>query len=166
MKLFCVDPLNFLVSPAYSGDVGYDIKAVSEPLVVGFRLQDNEWKHIDYIEYDTGVKIQPSDPTIGTFLFPRSSISRYNLVLSNSVGVIDSGYRNSIKVRFKYIPQPSDYRIFKEWVIIKPALDRIYQRGDKIAQLVFISTIKPSIERVETLPDSERAEKGFGSSGN
>jgi dUTP pyrophosphatase len=169
MTLFCVDPFEFLCEPAYDGDIGLDLKACSEPLIVGHRLRDNEWKHIDYIEYDTGVQIQLSphcSDRAAALLFPRSSISRHNLVLANSVGVIDPGYRDTVKVRFKYVPQPSDYIIFEKWLILSPALDRIYQRGDKIAQLVFPALIQPEIKRVETLPYSERGKGGFGSSGN
>jgi len=169
MTLFCVDPFEFLCDSSYEGDVGLDIKAASEPLIVGHRLRENEWKHIDYVEYDTGVKVQPSEyseDSIGTFLFPRSSISRHNLTLANSVGVIDAGYRDTIKVRFKYVPQPSDYIIFEKWLILRPALDRMYQRGDKIAQLVFLPIVHPEIKRVESLSPSKRGKGGFGSSGN
>ena len=139
-KLHCIDPLNLLKGEAYEGDIGIDIKALSDPLIVGHRLRDGEWKYIDYIEYDTGIKAcldGKSSQSHGMFLYPRSSISRYHLSLCNSVGVIDPGYRDNIKVRFKYISQPCDFMVFEKWLILKPDMSRIYKRGDKIAQLVF-----------------------------
>ena len=166
MKVFYVDPHNFLGGGAYEGDIGIDLRATTDPLIMGHRLKNNEWKSIDYIEYDTNIKIEPSHESIASLLFPRSSISRYNLTLANSVGVIDNGYRDTIKVRFKYVPQPCDYFIFEKWLILAPQLDRIYQRGDKIAQLIFLSNLKPPMEKVKTLSPSERGEGGFGSSGS
>jgi len=167
--LNCVNPLGLLCDKAYEGDLGIDLTSASDPLIVGHRLRDNDWKHIDYIEYDTGISACLDDDTSkksGVFLFPRSSISRYWLSLCNSVGVIDHGYRDTIKVRFKYIPQPSDYLVFEEWLILRPSMDRIYKRGDKIAQLVFLDVTHPIIKNVENLPKSQRGTKGFGSSGN
>lgn len=168
-KLFCVDPLKLIEGKAYEGDIGIDLRALSDPLVVGHNLRKNQYKHIDYIEYDTNIKIsldQKSSSKIGSFLYPRSSISRYNLSLCNSIGVIDNGYTDTIKVRFNYVPQPSDYIVFEKWLIIEPSLDRIYQRGDKIAQLVFHKLSHPQIINVKDLPKTERGEKGFGSSGS
>ena len=166
MKISYVDPYNFIEGTAYEGDAGVDLRAASDPLIMGHRLQNNEWKYIDYIEYDTGIKIAPSTPQLTSLLFPRSSISRYNLALCNSVGVIDSGYRDTIKVRFNYLSQPCDYMVFEKWLILSPSLDRIYQRGDKIAQLVFTTHPQPEWVKVDSLSDSERSTGGFGSSGS
>ena len=164
-----VDPLDSLSGHAYEGDIGLDIKAASDPLIVGHNLRENDWKHIDYIEYDTNVKISMKEKftqKYGIFLFPRSSIARHHLSLCNSVGVIDHGYRDTIKVRFNYLPQPSDYMVFEKWLILKPNIERIYQRGDKIAQLVFLKTGFPSVNKVKVLKNSERGINGFGSSGD
>mgnify|MGYP003653883154 CR=1 FL=1 len=165
----CVDPLNLVQEKAYEGDIGLDLVAASDPLIVGHRLRDNDWKHIDYIEYDTGISACLDDISAknsGIFLFPRSSISRHWLTLCNSVGVIDHGYRDTIKVRFKYIPQPSDYLVFEDWLILRPDIERMYKRGDKIAQLIFFNLIHPIKKNVEKLPVSDRGLKGFGSSGD
>ena len=169
MKVWSVDPHNNLIDPAYEGDSGIDIRADSRPTIAGFRQGDKYWKSIDFIQYETNVKIQPSTPNkdlVGAFLFPRSSIINYNLILANSVGVIDAGYRDTIKVNFKYIPQPDDYRIHDEWIFLEPNMSRVYQKGDKIAQLVFLNPNKIDIERLNELDFSERGDRGFGSSGN
>ena len=91
-------------TPAHPGDAGYDIVAVSPGKIVGEPYMDKLYKSISYIEYETNLCIEPSvddfnDPEFYTLLFPRSSISKYNLHLCNSVGVIDSGYRDTIKVK-------------------------------------------------------------------
>jgi dUTPase len=164
-----VDPLDSLVGNAYQGDIGIDIRAASDPVIAGHNLRENEWKHIDYIEYDTNIKISASEEStneFGIFLFPRSSISRFPLSLCNSVGVIDHGYRDTIKVRFKYLPQPSDYIVFEKWLILRPDMARIYKLGDKIAQLVFLKTGHPSFNKVDFLKESERGINSFGSSGS
>jgi len=171
MKILIVDPDSNIAGHAYEGDSGIDLKAASDPLILGFRLGNNYWKYIDYIEYDTNVRIQPQStdpsPLPLTLLFPRSSVSRHHLVLANSVGVIDGGYTDTIKVRFKYIPQPDDYRVHKEkWLMLEPNIDRIYKKGDKIAQLIFFSALSPSLELVDHLPETHRSTGGFGSSGD
>lgn len=159
--------------PAKEGDVGYDVKAVSLPKIVGKQAPgDNLWYAIDYIEYDLGIKldglqsIMSKTDDVFTLIFPRSSLSNYNLTLANSVGVIDSGYRGNVKVRFKYIFQPEDL-IANQFGHIsgRVNLQKIYRKGDKVCQLVFQPHFHPTIEVVDKLEDSERQEGGFGSSG-
>ena len=170
MKVLTVDPYQNIVPPSYEDDAGVDLCAATGPSIVGFRLNEKYWKTIDFIEYDTKVSIQPQPSSSETgsvcsLLFPRSSICNYNLTLANSVGVIDKGYTDSIKIRFKYVPQPADYRIHDNWIFLEPDLSRIYQRTDKIAQLILINPVALQLEEVEKLKSSERGGKGFGSSG-
>ncbi len=116
--------------PYYTGDVGYDLIASSEPNVIGERKNSDSplWKHIDYIEYETNVAVAPEDESIFySLVYPRSSISKYNLILANSVGVIDSGYRETIKLRFKYICQPQDFTVSHDAI-------RFYQKRKKIQE--------------------------------
>ncbi len=82
----------------------------------------------------------------------RSSISKVNQILSNAVGVIDSGYRGEIKFRF---------RDTEEW---GNQLKR-YEKGDRIGQLIILPI--PHIEMVESdnLSESDRGNGGFGSTG-
>jgi dUTPase len=172
--IYVVDNDSNMSQPAYDGDVGYDVVAASEPRIVG-SLRDenlNAYKSIDYIEYDLNIKIDGFQPVnspnddIYTLVFPRSSVSRYNLLLANSVAVIDSGFRSTIKVRFKYVVQPEDLMIVDGnsiVCIVNP--NKIYKSGDKICQLVFQKHFHPSITFVSQLEQSERNEGGFGSTG-
>ena len=172
--IYVVDNNSNMSQPAYDGDVGYDVVAGSEPRIVG-SLHDeslNAYKSIDYIEYDLNIKIDGFQPVnsinddIYTLVFPRSSVSRYNLLLANSVAVIDSGFRSTIKVRFKYIVQPEDLMIIDcNSIVCTVNPSKIYKSGDKICQLVFQKHFHPSITFVSHLEQSERNEGGFGSTG-
>jgi dUTP pyrophosphatase len=83
-------------------------------------------------------------------LFPRSSNSKKDLLLSNSVGVIDSGYRGEILIRFKPI---------------KNDKNKLYEVGDAVAQLLILPYPKIEFEEVEELSDSERGVGNFGQTG-
>lgn len=127
------------IIPFYSkaGDAGMDLTSVSSKIV-------NEKDH-GYIEYDTGLAIEIPENHVG-LVFPRSSISKTGLILANAVGVIDSGYRGSIKCRFKAIPNST-----------------VYNDGDRIAQLMILPYPQITFEEVKELSETSRGEGGFGS---
>jgi dUTPase len=162
-----------LLLPAKEGDVGYDVKTISHPKIVGEQASgDNLWLSVDYIEYDLGIRLDGLQPAssihedVYTLIFPRSSISNYNLLLANSVGVVDSGYRGFVKVRFKYVFQPEDLKASQFGNIAgRVNLEKIYKKGDKVCQLMFKSHFHPVVEVLDELEDSERQDGGFGSTG-
>lgn len=122
---------------AHSTDAGMDLVAVS--------MNETD----KYIEYDTGIAIEIPKGYVG-LVFPRSSVSKLDLVQANSVGVIDSSYRNSIKVRFKKL---KDYGVC------------VYVPGERIAQLIILPYPMIGFNEVEKLSDSDRGLGGFGSTG-
>lgn len=132
------------IIPTYAkeGDAGMDLTAVS----VEFTQ--------DYVSYKTGLAIEIPYGYVG-LLFPRSSNSKKDMILSNSVGVIDSGYRGEIELRFKIIKSTKDSQS------LHPV--NIYSIGDRVGQLIIMPI--PHIELIEseTLSDSVRGEDGFGS---
>ena len=79
------------VIPSYakSGDAGLDLTAVD----YYYDLDGN-------IVYHIGLAIEIPEGYVG-LIFPRSSISKHDISLSNAVGVIDSGYRGEITAKFK-----------------------------------------------------------------
>lgn len=107
--------------------------------------------NIDFIEYGTGIAVEIPEGYVG-LLFARSSVTKKDLILKNSVGVIDSGYRGEIKLRF----QSTNMNY----------LDNIYDYEDKVGQLVIVPISILEVEVVSELSDSERGDKGFGSSGS
>jgi dUTP pyrophosphatase len=132
--------------PSYSriGDGGLDLTASSVN------------KDGDYIEYGTDLSVEIPLGHIG-FIFPRSSISNRDLLLCNAVGVIDSGFRGEIKLRFKPI-------IAYKQNQFGPRASNMYNVGDRIGQLVILPF--PTIEVVESeLSESKRGSGGFGHTG-
>lgn len=112
----------------------------------GFDLYADEIRYNDrYIEYGTGVAVELPKGSVG-LIFPRSSISKYDLRLANAVGVIDEGYTGELNLRYDAI---GPYH---------------YEKGDRIGQLVVIKLPELEVEEVEELADSERGTGGFGSS--
>lgn len=83
------------------------------------------------------------------YVFPRSSVSNMGLVLANSVGVVDSGYRGEVSARFKA----------DGWF-------RKYGVGDRFAQLVIMPIPDIEFEESDELSASDRGAGGYGSSGN
>ena len=97
----------------------------------------------------TGVKIQLPEGWLAMIL-PRSSIGvKTPLRLSNSVGLIDSGYRGELGVIYDNTSD-EDYEI---------------HAGDRIAQLLVMPSYRFKAKVVDILADSDRGEGGFGSSG-
>jgi dUTP pyrophosphatase len=90
-------------------------------------------------------------PGYAAFVHPRSGLAaRVGLSLVNAPGTIDSGYRGEIKV-----------------IVINhdPASSLELRRGERIAQLVFQRVERADFVEVGSLPDSQRADGGHGSTG-
>ena len=132
------------VIPTYAkpGDGGMDLVATS--IILETSTQ---------ITYGLGVALEIPDGFVG-LVFPRSSIRNTDLTLSNSVGVIDSGYRGELQATFKKIQGISNN-----------ALDN-YKAGDRIAQIMIVPHPYIIFHEVEELSNTERGEGGFGSTGN
>lgn len=95
---------------------------------------------------DTGVHIELPPNTVGMIKSKSGLNTKHGLICE---GVIDEGYTGSIKVKL-YNLSPDSY---------------IVHKGDKIAQLVILPIVKPELELVDELADTERGDKGFGSTG-
>jgi dUTPase len=103
-------------------------------------------------------------PNHDMLLYPRSSISNYDLMLANSVGVVDCEYRNELIFRFK----PTKHiqtKYIQDSKHINSKL-KIYQKGDKIGQATIIIKSKYELLEVDFIPqNTDRGLGGFGSSG-
>jgi dUTP pyrophosphatase len=100
--------------------------------------------------YGSGLAFEIPKNYVG-LLFPRSSICKTDLVLSNSVGILDSGYRGEVKFVFK---NNKDTKFPK-----------IYSIGDRVGQMLVMPYPKVIFEETEELSTTERNDSGFGSSG-
>lgn len=146
IKIKKLDPS--AVIPKYSkiGDAGMDLTAVTKD----FDKDGN-------LVYGTGLAFEIPKGYVG-LLFPRSSNAKKELTLTNSVGVIDSGYRGEVMLKFK--PTPTFQTREKEIGI------DTYEIGDRVGQIIILPY--PQIEFIETdeLSESERNTGGFGHTGN
>ena len=143
-----LDPDASMPSYATKGDAGLDLKCVT--------LQKFE----DYIEYDTGVSVEIPPGFVGK-LFPRSSVSKKDLMLANCVGIIDSGYRGNIKCRFNLLPTKRKSGLLSG--LGEKIEPKIYKKGDKIAQLIIEQIPTVNLVQVMSLSPSLRGTGGFGS---
>ena len=128
------------VKPKYAkaSDAGLDLVATS--------IKENTTFQITY---GLGIALEIPEGFVG-LVFPRSSIRNTELTLSNSVGVIDSGYRGELQATFNKTN----------------GLDSIsYKVGERVCQIIIIPHPSIELEEADELSDSERGEGGFGSSG-
>jgi dUTP pyrophosphatase len=127
-----------LPSRAYAGDAGVDLVASEEAeLPPGGRAS-----------IGTGLAIAVPDGYAGLVL-PRSGLAaKHGIGVLNAPGLIDSGYRGEVRVVL-YNPGTETFRVAP---------------GMRIAQLVLVAVESARLLEVEALPDSERGERGFGSS--
>jgi dUTP pyrophosphatase len=128
-------------APVYAkaGDAGADLRSVEDLVIAsGQRALVR-----------TGVKIALPDGFVG-LVHPRSGLAlKHGVTVLNAPGTIDAGYRGELMVTL-YNSGAEEFHVSK---------------GDRIAQLLIQEVVRANFIRVETLPDSDRSETGFGSSG-
>ena len=125
------------VIPQYAkpGDAGLDLTAVDV-------IADG-----NTLTYRTGLAIE-LPPWHVALLFPRSSVYKTGQTLTNCVGVVDSGYRGEIMLKYTLSPYAKEYEI-----------------GDRVGQLIIVPYPKIEFDEVSELTPTERGEGGYGSTG-
>jgi len=122
-------------------DLGYDL----------FALEGAVLEPRATVRVRTGIAVEARHPLtgepLGLLVRDRSSMAARGL--ATTAGVIDAGYRGEIQVLMTNLGETA--------VELKA--------GEKIAQMIPVSVLTGEVQKVETLPVSLRAEKGFGSSG-
>ena len=128
------------IMPTYAkqGDAAMDLYAVE--------VQKDKWGNYVYL---TGVALEIPPGHVG-LLFPRSSVSRTCLSLANSVGVVDSGYRGEIMLKYRNASEANSF----------------YKSGDRVGQLIVLPYPQIELIEVEELSSTERGDGGFGSTGS
>ena len=134
------------VIPKYAkkGDAGLDLTAISK-----------EYDEYANAVYKTGLAIEIPENYVG-LIFPRSSNSKKDLLLCNSVGVLDSGFRGEVEFRYKWVGHCQIPNIGSE-------LKNLYNIEDRIGQIMIIPYPQIEFEQVEELSETERGFNGFGS---
>ena len=135
-----LDPELPAPSYAHDGDAGADlVTAVDLDLAPGERAM-----------VPTGTAIALPEG-FAAFVHPRSGLAaRCGMALVNASGTIDAGYRGEIQVIVINLDPKEPIRL---------------NRGDRIAQLVIQRVERARFVEVEELPESVRADGGFGSTG-
>jgi len=128
------------VIPSYSkvGDAGMDLTITKE-------IENTSFS----VSYGFGIAMEIPKGYVG-LVFPRSSVRNQDLILSNCVGVIDSGYRGELQATFKKTN----------------GLDSIkYKVGERGAQIIILPYPTIYMTEVPELSDTDRGTGGFGSTG-
>lgn len=130
------------VTPSYSkdGDAGMDLT-----------ITDIISETTETITYGFGIAVEIPYGYVG-LVFPRSSIRDYRLLLTNAVGVIDSGYRGEIQGTFR--------KAFARFDV-----EKSYQVGDRACQMIVVPYPQIKFNEVDELSETSRGEGGFGSTG-
>lgn len=135
---------------AHEDDAGLDLRAKRD-----YDLYVDERTLVD-----TGVQVRIPRGYVG-LLFPRSSLSKKGIEMTNSVGVIDSSYRGNILASLKFRRNCKEHLSLNKQQIIK---------GERIVQLVIVPILLPVLnnctnELDEVWNDTTRGHGGFGSTG-
>ena len=125
---------------AHPGDAGADLRSTEACTIPpGER-----------VTVGTGVSIALPDGFVA-FVVPRSGMAaKHGITVVNSPGTVDAGYRGEIKVTLLNTDLRDSFDIAP---------------GDRIAQMIVMPFVRARFVEVERLPESERGEGGFGSSG-
>ncbi len=128
------------VKPAYAKESDAGLDLVATKIISNTSFQ---------ITYGLGIAMEIPEGMVG-LVFPRSSIRNTELILSNSVGVIDAGYRGELQATF----------------IKLNGLDSIvYNVGDRVCQIIIVPHPVIQLKVVDELSESSRGIGGFGSTG-
>ena len=102
------------------------------------------------VSIPTGIAIALPSAEYVALVFARSGLGiKHGIALSNGVGVIDSDYRGQLTVG----------------LVNHGAVPYTIQPGDRIAQLMVLPILRPTLTVVEELDETERGAGGFGSTG-
>ena len=142
LRVKLLDPAARLPVVAHPGeDLGYEL----------FSLQPALLTPHSTVKVRTGIAVEARHPTtgapLGLLVRDRSSMAAKGVATTG--GVIDAGYRGEILVLITNLGETA--------IELKA--------GEKIAQMVPVPVLTGAVEQVDSLEDSGRAEKGFGSSG-
>lgn len=125
---------------AHESDAGFDLVATD------ITTEINECGQLILV-YHTGLAVEIPEGYFG-MLVPRSSVFKKSLMLTNSAGVIDAGYRGEVMAKFRSTTD------------VVPA---VYKPGEKFAQLLILPCVDAIFTETSELSNSDRGEGGYGS---
>ncbi|MGA8741812.1 MAG: dUTP diphosphatase [Terracidiphilus sp.] len=142
LRVKLLDPGARLPVVAHPGeDLGYDVFSLESVLLEPHKT----------IRVRTGISVEARHPETGVALglLVRDRSSMASKGIATTAGVIDAGYRGEVQIVMTNLGDTA--------IEIKA--------GEKIAQMIPVPVLTGPVEQTETLEDSARLAKGFGSSG-
>ena len=140
---------------AKAGDAGMDLVSISK-----------EYDGDGNTVYGTGLAFEIPKGYVG-LLFPRSSNAKTDLRLTNSVGVLDSGYRGEVMFKFRNDNYSRmDGGLQSHLMMGDISFNNEYKVGDRIGQILILPYPEINFLEVDALSETERGEGGYGSTGN
>jgi dUTP pyrophosphatase len=125
---------------ATEGAAGFDLRSADPDFV----LDPGERRTVG-----TGLRIE-IPPGYEGQVRPRSGLAvRHGVTVANAPGTIDSDYRGEVRVGLIHLGE-EPLKI---------------SRGDRIAQIVFAPVAAAALVEMDVLSESDRGERGFGSTG-
>lgn len=151
VKIKILDEKAQIPKKAHVSDAGFDLTATSF-----------HYDEYGCSVYGTGLAFEIPQGYVG-LIFPRSSNAKKDLILTNCVGVIDSGYRGEVMFKFKPL-------MYWGGLNHKPTArhemgNYLYEIGDRIGQLIIMPIPEIEFCEVSELTDSDRGNNGYGSTG-
>lgn len=143
LKIRCLSPevveLYKTHGAHHTGDAGLDLFVPNDAII----------KAGETYKLKLGVQASAHDEgrNVSFLILPRSSMSKTPLRLANSIGLIDAGYRGELIAALDNI---KDY-------------DYTVKKGERLVQAVSFTGREISFELVDTLDETSRGDKGFGS---
>lgn len=134
---------------ATDGSAGWDLTAAS------ITIADSNCIAPACVVCGTGIAVEIPAGYVG-LLFPRSSVVRTGLMLSNCVGVIDSDYRGEILMKF-YVNPSMEGSLEGDMYH--------YDVGDRVGQLIILPYPDIEFSESDTLSETLRGDNGYGSTG-
>lgn len=144
------------VIPCYAkaGDAGLDLTAVSTKI--------DEYGNICY---GTGLAFEIPKGYVG-LVFPRSSNCKKGIILTNCVGVIDSGYRGEVSFKFRpLIDRAKEHYDDGTFDYMYGTLKTTYKIGERIGQMIIMPYPQIDFVEVDDLSSTDRGQGGYGSTG-
>ena len=142
VKYSVLSPLAKVPAYATAGAAAADLcAALEEPLTIA---------PMQRVLVPTGLAIELPGAHSVALVYARSGLSiKHGLCMANGVGVVDSDYRGEC-----FIALHND-----------GTQERTVNHGDRIAQLMVLPVVQPTLEFVDELDETERGAGGFGSTG-
>ena len=127
------------ITYAHEGDAGADLRSVEDTIIAPNSR----------ILVHTGLHMAIPVGYVG-MVCPRSGFAlKQGVTVLNAPGIVDSGYRGEVGV-----------------ILLNTSEQTVtVRKGDRIAQMVFVPYARMAFEHVESLPETDRGEGGFGSTG-